>query len=127
MVTGGSEVIVLQKPVQPRRAIRGLSRSKYPPTHLEKERQSWDLGRLREFLIRQKRIALDTSIFYQLEANSHYVDLTDQAFQWLSWPNPLAVTSTITMTELLVHPYREAHERQAALIYALLSTYPNLL
>jgi predicted nucleic acid-binding protein len=36
------------------------------------------------------------------------------------------VTSTITMTELLVQPYRGLDEQQAGLFYGLLSTYPNL-
>ena len=37
-----------------------------------------------------------------------------------------AVTSTITMTELLVHPYRKNDINRVNSIYALTSTYPNL-
>jgi predicted nucleic acid-binding protein len=37
-----------------------------------------------------------------------------------------AVTSTITMTELLVHPYRESDIDRVNSIYALTSTFPNL-
>lgn len=72
-------------------------------------------------------IALDTSIFiYQLEANPRYLNLTDRIFAWLEAANHFAVTSTITMTELLVHPYRTSDEQQADQFYGLLSTYPNL-
>jgi predicted nucleic acid-binding protein len=85
------------------------------------------LARLRGFLRRHRRIALDTSVFiYQLEANPHYVDLTDQVFAWLERSDHAAVTSTITMAELLVQPYRVSDDRQVDEFYGLLSTYPNL-
>ena len=65
-----------------------------------------DLTRLRAFLRHHRRIAVDTSVFiYQLEANPRYVGLTDPIFTWLERPDHSAVTSTITMTELLVQPY----------------------
>ena len=67
------------------------------------------------------------SVFiYQVEENPRYVALTDPIFKWLEPPDHHAVTSTITMTELLVQPYRESNERRAKEFYALLSTYPNL-
>jgi len=60
--------------------------------------------RLRAFLRRHRRVALDTSIFiYQLESNPKYLAYTD-----------------------LVLPYREGDEQQADDFYGLLSTYPNL-
>jgi len=55
-----------------------------------------------------------------------YVGLTDPIFAWLERPDHAAVTSTITMTELLVQPYRDSGEQGAGRFYALLSTYPNL-
>jgi predicted nucleic acid-binding protein len=74
-----------------------------------------------------RRIALDTSVFiYQLEANPLYVDLANRIFRWLEQPGHTAVTSTITMTELLVQPYRDDDEGRVDQFYALLSTYPNL-
>ena len=86
-----------------------------------------DLTRLRAFLRHHRRIALDTSVFiYQLEANPRYVGLTDPIFAWLEQPVHAAMTSTITMTELLVQPYRESGDEQAGEFYALLATYPNL-
>jgi predicted nucleic acid-binding protein len=85
------------------------------------------LDRLRAFLRRHRRIALDTSIFiYQLEANDRYLALTDCIFAWLERHDSKAVTSTITMTELLVQPYRESDEQRVDEFYGLLSTYPNL-
>lgn len=83
--------------------------------------------RLRAFLRRHRRIALDTSIFiYHLEANQKYHAYTDPIFSWLEQSKFKAITSTITMTELLVLPYREGDEQRANDFYALLSTYPNL-
>lgn len=83
--------------------------------------------RLRAFLRRHRRIALDTSIFiYHLESNPKYLRYTDPIFSWLERPQSKAITSTITMTELLVLPYRDDDEQRANDFYGLLSTYPNL-
>ncbi len=82
---------------------------------------------LRGFLRRHRRVALDTSVFiYHLEANPRYVALTDHVFAWLEQSDHAAVTCTITMAELLVHPYRASDNPQVDEFYALLSTYPNL-
>jgi predicted nucleic acid-binding protein len=54
---------------------------------------------------------LDTIIFiYQLEAHSRYLALTDPVFAWMERPNSRAVTSTITMAELLAQPYRNGND-----------------
>ncbi len=83
--------------------------------------------RLRLFLRRHRRIELDASIFiYQLEANERYLALADAVFSWVEKPGHEAVTSTITMTELLVPSYRHKNEHQVDAYYGLLSTYPNL-
>ena len=85
------------------------------------------LDRLRAFLRRHRRIALDTSIFiYQLKANARYLPLTDLVFSWIERPDSRAVTSTVTMTELLVQPYQNSDEQRVDEFYGLLSTYPNL-
>jgi len=85
------------------------------------------LTRLRGFLQRHRRIAIDTSIFiYELEAHPQYVAHADMVFAWLEQPGHTAVTSTITMTELLVQPYRELDEVRVNAFYGLLTTYPNL-
>jgi predicted nucleic acid-binding protein len=83
--------------------------------------------RLRLFLRRHRRIAIDTSIFiYQLEANLRYLALADSVFAWVERAGREAVTSTITMTELLVPSYRDNDERRIDEFYGLLSAYPNL-
>ena len=83
--------------------------------------------RLRLFLQRQRRIALDTSIFiYYMEANERYLALADAVFSWVEKSGHEAVTSTITMTELLVPSYRENDDHKVDEFYGLLSTYPNL-
>lgn len=85
------------------------------------------LRSLAGFLERHRRIALDTNVFiYELEANPRYVGLTRQIFEWIARPNHSAVTSTITMTELLVVPYREGNPMASDMFYAFLATYPNL-
>jgi len=85
------------------------------------------IERLHAFLRRHRRIALDTSIFiYQLESNPKYLGYTDPIFSWLELPQSKAITSTITMAELLVLPYREDDEQRANDFYSVLSTYPNL-
>lgn len=85
------------------------------------------LNALRAFLGRHCRVALDTNVFiYQIEENPRYLSLTDTIFAWLEQPQSRAVTSTVTMTELLVGPYRAAQKGRADTFYASLSTYPNL-
>lgn len=85
------------------------------------------LTTLRAFLRRHSGVALDTSVFiYQLEANARYLPITDAVFSWLEAPDSKAVTSTITMSELLVLPYRNSDDEMVDQFYGLLSTYPNL-
>jgi predicted nucleic acid-binding protein len=85
------------------------------------------IEQLRLFLRRHRRIAIDTSIFiYQLEANPRYLALADSIFAWVERAGHEAVTSTITMTQLLVPSYRDDDERRTDEFYGLLSTYPNL-
>lgn len=82
---------------------------------------------LQAFLARNRRIALDTSVFiYCVESNPSYVDLAAEVFAWLERSPNTAVTSTLTMTEVLVHPYRAANEPLVNQYYGLLSSFPNL-
>jgi predicted nucleic acid-binding protein len=70
---------------------------------------------------------LDTSVFiYQLEAHARYLGLTDHIFSWLERPDSRAITSTVTMTDLLVQPYGDSDEFRVDRYYGLLSTYPHL-
>ena len=85
-----------------------------------------EIARFRSSLRRHQRVALDTCIFiYQWEANPRYSPLTDCIFASLEKSEFVAVTSTITMTELLVHPY-ERDLAAANDLFALFSTYPHL-
>ncbi|MFZ0774570.1 MAG: AbrB/MazE/SpoVT family DNA-binding domain-containing protein [Candidatus Sulfotelmatobacter sp.] len=42
VVVRGARVLVLQKPVSARAALRGIARNLYPSQHVRKERQSWE-------------------------------------------------------------------------------------
>jgi predicted nucleic acid-binding protein len=82
---------------------------------------------LAALLRRHRRIAIDTSIFiYYLEANPSYVEMAGQIFAWLERSPHSAVTSTLTMTELLVQPWRDGNETLVNQYYGLLSLFPNL-
>jgi predicted nucleic acid-binding protein len=48
-------------------------------------------------------------------------------FDWLEDTANTGITSTITVTKLLVQPYRDTDEARVNLYYGLLSTYPNLV
>jgi predicted nucleic acid-binding protein len=86
-----------------------------------------EVARLRAFLRTHQRVALDTCIFiYQWEGNPHYSPLTNLIFSSTEQSSIAAVTSTITMTELLVHPYRNHDVLEINELFGLLSTYPNL-
>jgi predicted nucleic acid-binding protein len=78
-------------------------------------------------LSRHRKVGLDTSIFiYQVEENNRYFRLTDSIFAWLEQTRARAVTSTITLLELLVQPYRLEDIDRVNKYYALLSTFPHL-
>ena len=82
---------------------------------------------LERFLDRHQKVGLDTNVFiFQVEENPRYSELTDLIFTWLEGPQAQAVTSTVTMLELLVQPYRVADLDRVNKFYALLSTYPHL-
>jgi predicted nucleic acid-binding protein len=86
-----------------------------------------EVARLRALLRRHRRVALDTCIFiYQWEGDPRYSPLTDCIFSALERSDLVAVTSSITMTELLVHPYRNDDVVEVNELFGLLSTYPNL-
>jgi predicted nucleic acid-binding protein len=79
------------------------------------------------FLKRHKKIGLDSSVFiFEVEQNPKYAKLVHPIFQWLEEPRSRAVTSTVAMLELLVHPYRRSDIDAVNKFYALLSTYPGL-
>ena len=78
------------------------------------------------FLERHRRIALDTGVvIYAVEANPKYFDLAGLIFNWVQMEGS-AVTSTVTMTEALVRPYRLGDIEAVDKFYAFLLTYPHL-
>ena len=85
------------------------------------------LEALDDFLRRHRRVALDTSIFvYHVQANPRYLPAVDKFFAWLEGPLSSAVTSCISMTELLVQPIREGDEKLVGEFFSLLTRYPHL-
>jgi predicted nucleic acid-binding protein len=83
--------------------------------------------KLHSFLRLHRRVALDTSIFlYHVQANPKYIPLTDFLFAWLERPAGSAITSIVTLTEVLVQPMKARDEKLVGEFVALLTRYPNL-
>ena len=61
-----------------------------------------------------------------MEDHPTYKDVVNPIFGWLEESRARAVTSTITMLELLVQPYRLSDIDRVNRFFALLSTYPHL-
>lgn len=75
----------------------------------------------------RERIGLDTNIFiYFLEDHPRYGSWCASLFDLIERGHNPAVTSTVTLLELLVQPYRDQKEELAQKIFALTSTYPKL-
>jgi predicted nucleic acid-binding protein len=55
-----------------------------------------------------------------------YLPLTEQLVSWLAKSGNTAVTSTLSLTELLVPGYREGNQLRVDAFYSLATTYPNL-
>ena len=75
----------------------------------------------------RERIGLDTNLFiYFLEAHPRYGAWCASLFDRIERGHNPAVTSTVTLLELLVQPYRDQKEELAQKIFALTSTYPKI-
>lgn len=86
-----------------------------------------DAARLVARLDQAGLVALDTSPFiYHLEDVAPYSDLTLGLFQWIGKSGGHAVTSTLTLLEVLVGPYRARDEARVNEFYARLTTFPHL-
>ena len=71
---------------------------------------------------------MDTSVLiYQLEKHPRYFQLSDAVFVWLERADNSAVTSTLSMTELLVPAHRDGDARRLQDYRGLFSTYPGLV
>jgi len=75
----------------------------------------------------RQRIGLDTNVFiYFLEDHPRYGVWSASLFDLIERGHNSAVTSTVTLLELLVQPYRDQKEELAQKIFALTSTYPQI-
>lgn len=74
----------------------------------------------------RQRLDLDTNIFiYFLEDHPRYGMWCASLFEQIERGQHAAVTSTVTLLELLVQPYRDQKDDLARKIFALTSTYPK--
>lgn len=75
----------------------------------------------------RQRIGLDTNLFiYFLEDHPRYGAWCASLFDLIERGQNHAVTSTVTILELLVQPYRDQKDELAQKSFALTSTYPKL-
>lgn len=74
-----------------------------------------------------KTVALDTApLIYYLEENPAYLPLVDTFFDAMTQGNFEAVTSTMTLAEVLVHPIRQGNAALAANYRDILHNTPHL-
>lgn len=79
------------------------------------------------FPAQRQRIGIDTNVFiYFLEDHPRYGAWCASLFDLIERGHNSAVTSTVTLLELLVQPYRDQKEELAQKIFALTSTYPQI-
>lgn len=75
----------------------------------------------------RERIGLDTNVFiYFLESHPRYGSWCASLLDLIERGHNPAITSTVTLLELLVQPYRAQKEELAHKIFALTTTYPAL-
>ena len=75
----------------------------------------------------RERIGIDTNLFiYFIEDHPKYGSWCSSLFDLIERGDNPAVTSTITLLELLVQPYREQKDDLTQRIFALTSTYPGI-
>ena len=86
------------------------------------------MERLSEQLAKHTTIGLDTSVFiYHIEAHPRYLSLTRDLLAGVEAGRWNAVTSTVTIMELTVHPWRLNRPAVARAYEALLIHFPHLL
>lgn len=84
-------------------------------------------SRSRGFPAEHERVGLDTNLFiYFLADHPRYGAWCASLFDLIDRGRTPAVTSTVTLLELLVQPYRQQSEEMAQKIFALSTTYPGL-
>lgn len=80
-----------------------------------------------EELNRYATVGLDSSILiYHLEDVRPYADLTEAAFAAFAGGSPGAVLSTISITELLVQPFRDGRQDRVATFERFVHSLPHV-
>lgn len=83
---------------------------------------------LGELFRKHSRVYLETSIFiYFIEEHPLHFEVCDQIFGYLEKGKIEAVTSTLTLTEILVQPYKQRNDELVLRFYSLFTTYPHLV
>jgi uncharacterized protein len=79
------------------------------------------------FLKKHTAVYLDTSTFiYFVEQHPRYFPVCEELFHEIEAGRTKALTSTLTLLEILVQPYRQKKDDLVFKFYALLTTYPHL-
>ena len=82
---------------------------------------------LEGFLNRHALVFLDTSAFiYFVEHHPRYSHFCETLFDRIEAGKTRATTSTLSLLEVLVQPYRQNNEELVMKFYALLTSYPHL-
>jgi predicted nucleic acid-binding protein len=85
------------------------------------------MERLVQKLTKLTVVGIDTPLFiYHLEANKKYIDLTQKSLSSMEHGKWRGVTSTLTLLEINVHPWRVGREDVARKYETLLMNFPNL-
>ena len=86
------------------------------------------MGEFGERLEGHDVVGLDTNVFiYHLEAHPRYLPLTQELLDGFQQGQRTAVTSTVTVMELTVRPWRVGRPAVAREYEALLVHFPNLI
>jgi predicted nucleic acid-binding protein len=82
---------------------------------------------LERFLKIHSLVFLDTSSFiYFVEHHPRYSHFCETLFDRIEAGKTRATTSTLSLLEVLVQPYRQNNEELVMKFYALLTSYPHL-
>lgn len=82
---------------------------------------------LRDFFKKHRKVYLDTSAFiYFVEQHPRYYKLCESIFENIETGHVEASTSTLTLLEILVQPYKLKRDDLVIKFYSLLTTYPHL-
>lgn len=82
---------------------------------------------LDKFLKGHRSIFIDTSLFiYFIEKHPRYYPVCDKILKDIESCRVKAFTSSLSLLEILVQPYRRKKDDLVFKFYSLLTTYPNL-